>query len=246
MLVRADTFIVSREMEGEQLRFRLSDMIIGRQLFEQIYLRREYQTQPGFEVRRGDVVIDIGGNVGLFTILAATQVGEEGRVYVFEPSHNNFQRLQEHLVLNQIQNVICYNVGVADTCRQGILFEPLDEGAYSLFKDNALLFSNGENLEERTEVVSLVALKDIFDENNITTCNYLKIDCEGAEELILKALPREYYSRIQKLVLEWHANINIDKLQGLIEDMGFECWRHHQLPEVGIGMLFAFNKSWKN
>ena len=53
-----------------------------------------------------------------------------------------------------------------------------------------------------------IALKDVFDSNNIKQCDLLKIDTEGSEYDILYNLPDEYYKKIKRIYLE-HHNVNI-------------------------------------
>src|SRR5437879_4053080 len=53
----------------------------------------------------GDVVVDVGANVGFFTILASELVGASGRVIAFEPGQENLQRLSKNLELNESHNV---------------------------------------------------------------------------------------------------------------------------------------------
>ena len=50
-------------------------------------------------------------------------------------------------------------------------------------------------------MVESISLKKIFDENKINKCNFLKLDCEGAEFKILESLPNEYFNKINKIVL---------------------------------------------
>ena len=51
-------------------------------------------------LKRGDVMIDIGANIGLFTLLGASLVGDTGNIYAFEHSKLNFKRLQDNIALN--------------------------------------------------------------------------------------------------------------------------------------------------
>ncbi|HEX6832536.1 MAG TPA: FkbM family methyltransferase, partial [Rudaea sp.] len=67
----------------------------------------EYDKQRLFArvARSGDVVFDIGANVGFYTLLAATCVAPTGRVVAFEPMPSNVKRIHQHLKLNRIGSV---------------------------------------------------------------------------------------------------------------------------------------------
>ncbi len=72
----------------------------------------EYQKQKIFseEIRPGDVVYDLGANVGFYSLLASFLVGPKGRVYSFEPLPSNLEFLRNHLALNKVSNCVVYGV----------------------------------------------------------------------------------------------------------------------------------------
>jgi FkbM family methyltransferase len=58
------------------------------------------------EVQKGDVVLDIGANIGFYTLMFAKLVGSEGQVFAFEPEPENFRLLKKNVEINGYQNVI--------------------------------------------------------------------------------------------------------------------------------------------
>ena len=58
------------------------------------------------------IVIDIGSNIGLYTILLANLTGKDGKVFSFEPEPNNFRLLRKSIYANKITNVIPYKVAL--------------------------------------------------------------------------------------------------------------------------------------
>jgi len=66
-------------------------------------------------LRPGDVVIDVGANVGLTTLAAAKAVGDSGRVIAVEPHPRIFRYLQNNLALNGVRNVAPHNVACGET-----------------------------------------------------------------------------------------------------------------------------------
>ena len=74
----------------------------------------EYRKQRRFaaEVRRGDVIYDLGAHVGFYSLLASALTGPEGRVFSFEPLSTNLAVLRQHLNLNGINNCTVLDVAV--------------------------------------------------------------------------------------------------------------------------------------
>jgi FkbM family methyltransferase len=69
-------------------------------------------------LKPGDIFIDVGANIGYYTILAAAQVGPAGKVYAIEASPTTCDLLRANLALNDLRNVIAVNMAVTDTeCR---------------------------------------------------------------------------------------------------------------------------------
>jgi FkbM family methyltransferase len=65
-------------------------------------------------LRPGDVFVDIGANIGLFSLIAANRVGDSGMVYAFEPARKTFHRLHENVKLNNFCNVQCFQLALSD------------------------------------------------------------------------------------------------------------------------------------
>ncbi len=66
-------------------------------------------------LRPGDTFVDIGANIGLFTLIAASIVGPEGRVWSFEPTPETFARLTRNVQTNAFDNVGCHQLAVSDS-----------------------------------------------------------------------------------------------------------------------------------
>jgi len=76
-----------------------------------VTVRRDYLSH-GITLRPGDTVVDIGANIGAFTVLAAKIVGSSGCVIAFEPILQAFERLRENVALNAFKNVECRRAAV--------------------------------------------------------------------------------------------------------------------------------------
>ena len=156
-----------------------------------VWLIEEY-AKKNFDIKSSDTVIDIGAHIGLFT-LHASQNCKNGNIYSYEPVKENFNVLKENITINNLKNVKIFNLAVSKSNSTIKLFMNNDESGHSMFSKSS------ENI-----IVNSTSLMKIFDENNIKKCNFLKLDCEGAEYEIIKNLPLEYFQKIDKLVIEYH------------------------------------------
>ncbi len=129
-------------------------------------------------LRPGDVVVDVGANVGYYTVLAGLLVGDTGRVYAFEPDPQNFELLRRNVALNGLHNVILENKAASNEAGQLSLY--LDEENKG---DHRIYQPEGE--QRRSIDVEAVRLDDYF-EGVEDSVDFVKIDTQGAEFAILE------------------------------------------------------------
>ena len=129
----------------------------------------------------GDIVVDIGANIGYYTLLAARIVGEHGKVYAFEPDPTNCGVLTGNVKLNGFYNVEIIPKAVSD--RKGQLELYLDEknaGAHSIYRPKKV---------KRSVVVDSITLDEYF-QGREHPVNIVKMDIEGAEIAALSGMRR--------------------------------------------------------
>lgn len=137
-------------------------------------------------VNPGMVVVDIGANVGYYTVIAASRVGPGGRVIAFEPEPENYSCLERSIEQNHFSNTTLHQQAVAD--RAGFLTLHLydsNKGKHSLVKDvhDAAGFS--------TEIrVPTVTLDEALSKLSVDRVDVIKMDIEGAESLALLGMSR--------------------------------------------------------
>jgi FkbM family methyltransferase len=130
----------------------------------------EHEKQEAFRqaVRKGDVVYDVGANVGFYTLLASVLAGPNGFVYAFEPLPRNLLDLRRHLEMNHVKN--CEVIEAAVSVAEGqARFDPSGD------RHTSHLSSEG-TLQVRT-----VALDELVCCKGIRPPNLIKIDVEGEE-----------------------------------------------------------------
>ncbi len=134
-------------------------------------------------VKEGDVVFDIGANIGFYTLLFSKLVGEEGKVYAFEPDPENFSILKKNIEANNINNVILINKAVSDKNEEvDFYINQSNTSGNSMFKENLNQIASSSI---KVEAISL----DKYFKNNIKV-DFVKIDIEGAEVRALKGMEK--------------------------------------------------------
>lgn len=225
----------------KSLLFKIDDMIGAELILNEICYNKVYfpkiNSSFDFRINIGDTIIDIGANIGCFSVYAAN-VAQKGKVYCVEPGKKNFQRLKYHKEINKLKNMILINKGISDKKEKTKLYFIENScGGHSMN-----LYNHGivKYKPENHEPIDCVPLRQVFDKYDINKCDFLKIDCEGLEQRILRALPDEYFKRIDKIALEYHLNIDELELTKFLHNKGyFVTITGH--PR-GAGYLFAFKK----
>jgi FkbM family methyltransferase len=124
-------------------------------------------------LKPGDVVVDVGANIGDTVLAAAAQVGPTGRVIAIEPHPRTFRYLQDNVALNRVNNV--ETIGVAAGAAPGTVAFSNDRRDDMNRVDGGPLQVRVERLDDLVRAVGKVAL--------------LKIDVEGYEKFVLEGAP---------------------------------------------------------
>ncbi len=144
-------------------------------------------------VHKGDIVIDIGAHVGYYTLLMAQLVGENGKVYSFEPDPVNFQLLKKSVEINGFENVVLIQKAVSNITDKVKLFLGDDDSAINRIYD-AKLGDTKESID-----VESITIDEYFKEND-ELINFIKIDSEGSEVKIVNGM-KQFLSRNKELVM---------------------------------------------
>jgi len=151
----------------------------------------EEDTTKLFEkvVKKGDVVVDMGANVGYFTLLSAKLAGKEGKVFAFEPNPKNFEYLNKNIGLNDYKNVTTEQKAVSNVNGKTKLFIcPYDSGHHTINKaDGVEAYRLGRKGEVSSVDIETVTL-DGYLKNKVDKVDVIKIDVEGAEALAFEGM----------------------------------------------------------
>lgn len=221
---------------GESLASPVDEQLLT--MFEEVWVDERY-SPPGWRLPPGGLVIDIGANVGVFSLWAVRRAGAR-RVIAFEPTPSTVEALRANLAHNRLgevsvsQQAVGANRGAASLYARGpgamnTMF-PIDVFG-SRFKDLGL--------------VDVVTLDDVFERFDVDRCDLLKLDCEGAEYDILSGASAATLAKIQAVVAEYHIGMNDgtpDRLRDSLEAAGFEVTVYDMVDAEG-GHLHALRAS---
>ena len=218
-----DKFVIFKTKTGLRIKIRVRSTDL--MALTNVWMINEYDVED-FEINTNDTVIDIGAHIGLFSLLVS-QLCKTGKILSFEPVSENFDLLVSNLKLNHIENISPFNMAVSKNSGRLDLFLNNDQSAHNIFSKSSESIS-----------VESTSLQKIFDENKISSCKLLKLDCEGAEYQIIDSLPSEYLDKIQNIVMEYHlADTKPELVKSLIlkiKNAGFKIKTRPHYNDMGF------------
>lgn len=153
-----------------------------------ILAEKSYQELDHFELKPGQVVLDAGANIGVFTTLAAKRVGASGLIIAVEPHPGNFDLLSDNVKRNGLTNVRLVHAALDEHKGDAELF------VHDRAINHSLVRRSGKSIKIDKRTVD-----DIAEEFKLTQLDLLKIDTEGNVPEILRGAVksvRRYKPRI--------------------------------------------------
>lgn len=146
------------------------------------------------KVEQGTTVVDIGANIGIFSLYAASMGAT--RIFAYEPNQEAYKILEKNILLNRFENVIfpC-QLAVSGRMHERMRF-PTESSPYNREVTNEI--NNNVNF------VTTTTLEGIVTKNSIASIDLLKIDCEGSEYDILFSTDKSVFSKIVNIRMEYH------------------------------------------
>ncbi len=179
-------------------------------------------------VHPGDTVVDVGANIGYYTLLAARKVGPRGKVIAFEPAPESFSFLERNVKANGFNNVV------------------IEQKALSNSRGRLLLYRSGENRgdhrifpaqgsRDAVEVEALPLDEYLPDSASV---NLIKIDTQGAEGVIVEGMLRALQAQddLKLLVEFWPYALSRGQYSGArllqhFETLGFRMYAIEERQE---------------
>jgi FkbM family methyltransferase len=166
------------------------------------------------DVPKGSVVLDIGANIGDYTVFASQTAS---KVYAFEPFPDNFELLKKNIIINGIDNVFISDEAVSSEDHiMKLHVSDISHGSHSP------LYAVGNKEID----VSSISVPLIFKRYGIEHVDILKMDIEGGEYDVLMNLEKPFFEKIGRFELEYHDyfknKYSHENLVEKLEDNGFK------------------------
>jgi FkbM family methyltransferase len=175
-------------------------------------------------IKPGDVVFDIGANIGWYTISILLK-RKGASVYSFEPIESSFQYLKQNLKLNNLNSDNTYNIGFSNEDKKVKFYFDI---RFAMASSMANLREDKETVEVDCEVIKLDDF--VSSKLSLERLDFIKCDVEGAElfvfegavETIKKFRPIIFSEMLRK----WSAKFNYhpNQIIGFLKDLGYGCF----------------------
>lgn len=230
-LLLQEPFIIELRSSGNRYKVR-TPMDIW--IIKETCIDRDYE-KASVPLQDGWTILDIGAGLGDFSIYAARNY-PHSVVYAYEPSPESYRLLQDNLALNRVTNVRPFPYAVSGK-RDGLLL--LDTRREAVQHRTAT-----ESHEEETALMQVPSksLDQIFEELHVAECDFLKIDCEGAEYDILFHASDQTLDKMKHVCLEYHDGVTAyshDDLAGFFRGKGFSVRIQPNPVHAHLGFLYA-------
>lgn len=173
-------------------------------------------------LKEGNVFIDIGANVGSYTLVAAKHVGETGKVIAFEPVGTAYDRLIENISLNNIANI-----------------EPERKAVYNKNQNLELHIASNKNLGMSSiyhhdtesgliEKVGAIRFDDYISDHSIDRIDLIKIDIEGSEMFALQGMKESLEKFKPEIFIELkdeafqHSDYSVNHVVEFLTRLGYK------------------------
>ena len=127
-------------------------------------------------MREGDLYVDVGANIGYFSLLASQCVGPAGKVIAVEADPETFKDLTSNLELNKCRNVTARNIAATEMACQ-VKIERVRDNSGA----NSIALADGDGMDQGAPLREIIG-------DDIGRVRFIKIDIEGSEEPILREI----------------------------------------------------------
>ena len=208
-------------------------------LFREIFLDHCYTRGGFYRPRVYDVVLDIGANIGMFTLWLQSQA-RGIHVHCYEPARETRERLKRNLAANHVERFgRVHPVAVTNVCSMVSLKRAESSGETSLFP-------HATTLHGADELVSTITLAEAVALTGAASIDFLKIDVEGSEIEIVEGADAETWGKIERVAIEYHDLVRPgcrERVTRVLERQGFRSIETIPVPGLpALGLIRARRK----
>ena len=197
---------MSKEVQFNNFRMKYNDPHDIAAIIE-CYILDVYHSR---NIRKGDIVIDIGAGIGEFAVLASKLVGNSGKVIAIEPSPGDFNTLLMNLNINLCNNVIPLNLAISDK------------------PDELNLEFKGKTFESKANSLANVLKTLDIDQRNV---RFIKMDIEGGERRVIQS-SLEIIEKLDFLAIEIHGGWAAELIP-FMDKLGFDFQKVNRRSYLG-------------
>jgi FkbM family methyltransferase len=223
----------------------------GNEVCRAIFVRGIYDPNSvvvaNYMLTTGCVFVDVGANMGDFSLLASQAVGKSGRIYAIEPSSRDFDRLVENVRINSLQDVIVpRKLALLD--RSGVvkLSIACEERSYINTVGGEFAFKGVEKIN--TEEVVAQTIDEFVENEDIDKIDVLKIDIEGGEFRALKGAKNTIGKHRPSIMLGLNrealksCGATVKELQEVLDGFNYRIYRIVEEPSFALELVTDVSK----
>jgi len=169
-------------IRGHKMVVHDDDVIISARLRRGVVYERSSINLVESRIQPGQTFVNVGANIGYFTLILARLVGVTGHGYAFEPEPDNFKLLAENVKLNGYENITIINSAVSNATGTLTLYlnDKQNRG------DHRIWDNTGARVKTTVDVVTLDEYLSCLDEH----IDFIKMDVQGAEAGVIEGAER--------------------------------------------------------
>ena len=225
-IVKIDRYNCKFYLEPKLYKTGANSIFIVREYFEPELLYLEKLLSPG------KVFVDGGANLGIYSMVAANLVGKSGLVLAFEAAAETFKKLNKNIEINNFKNIKLFNYALSD-----------QEGTARFYHINNAPNSyslGGETSGSDFEEVNLITLSKVVQDEGIDKIDVIKLDVEGAEELVMRGAKTLFEQMHPTVIFEVSQKatkrLDLDEYGAwnFLQEFGYEFFSFSNTGDLGL------------